>query len=129
MEKIRIVAALHKREKATAGCANPTDEEVVAAVEVSYHLIDVGNVLGLEMLSCWAVARYSHYHGIAFHRGIQNQIKLVPEAKIDVESTTSSVSAHWVLNQLAGMSFINKSGKDAYDYMKESMFVSGIKTP
>lgn len=83
IEKVKIVANLHKRQKDTAGDARPTDDEVVAAVEVSYALIDIGNILGLEMLSAWAVMNYQNYNGIAWARGIQDKIKTSQKTPIE----------------------------------------------
>lgn len=74
-EKLNVLAALLRREKETHGLAKATDEEVITAVEVFHDLIDIGNILGLEMLSSWAVNHFTVYNGIAWHREISNRIK------------------------------------------------------
>lgn len=155
VEKVKIVANLYKRERETSDCVYPTDEEVVAGTEVFYAMIDLANMFGLEMLSAWAVMRYQHFNGIAWARKIQDQVHYWTEPTSTQSSRTTfarniqnqiqvklddvreksdlgqkgGVSAAWVLNQFAGMNFVNKNGRDAYDFIKECMKAAEIKIP
>lgn len=144
-ENLAVVKTILDREKKGDGAVGYSNDEIVLLVRAFRDLIDIGNLLGLEMLSAWAVNQYSHFSNVFWARGID--VKLIhddPSPNIRQHpwkpDDAAGVSPHWVLNCLAGMKFIRKNGnrelgdkresgldQDAYDYMKKRLGDEGFK--